>query len=50
MARSRRAGGIALVWHRSSSRWALFGGSTGVIYRQFSLTTGASMLLSITWR
>jgi len=40
--------GIALVLASVFIPMALFGGSTGVIYRQFSLTLAASMLLSIT--
>jgi multidrug efflux pump len=40
--------GIALVLAAVFIPMALFGGSTGVIYRQFSLTLASSMLLSIT--
>src|SRR5882724_6057616 len=40
--------GIALVLASVFIPMALFGGSTGVIYRQFSLTLASSMLLSIT--
>jgi multidrug efflux pump len=40
--------GIALVLASVFIPMAFFGGSTGVIYRQFSLTLAASMLLSIT--
>ncbi|HEU0199411.1 MAG TPA: efflux RND transporter permease subunit, partial [Burkholderiaceae bacterium] len=40
--------GIALVLAAVFIPMAFFGGSTGVIYRQFSLTLAASMLLSIT--
>jgi multidrug efflux pump len=39
--------GIALVLSSVFIPMAFFGGSTGVIYRQFSLTLAASMLLSI---
>ncbi len=40
--------GIALVLAAVFIPMALFGGSTGVIYRQFSLTLASSMLLSVT--
>ena len=40
--------GIALVLASVFIPMAFFGGSTGVIYRQFSLTLAASMLLSVT--
>ncbi|HTT11249.1 MAG TPA: efflux RND transporter permease subunit [Burkholderiaceae bacterium] len=39
--------GIALVLSSVFIPMAFFGGSTGVIYRQFSLTLAASMLLSV---
>jgi multidrug efflux pump len=39
--------GVALVLASVFIPMAFFGGSTGVIYRQFSLTLAASMLLSI---
>jgi len=39
--------GIALVLAAVFIPMALFGGSTGVIYRQFSLTLASSMLLSV---
>ena len=40
--------GVALVLASVFIPMAFFGGSTGVIYRQFSLTLAASMLLSVT--
>jgi multidrug efflux pump len=40
--------GIALVLASVFIPMAFFGGSTGVIYRQFSLTLASSMLLSVT--
>jgi hydrophobe/amphiphile efflux-1 (HAE1) family protein len=40
--------GIALVLAAVFIPMAFFGGSVGVIYRQFSLTLAASMLLSVT--
>src|SRR5262245_19109153 len=40
--------GIALVLAAVFIPMAFFGGSTGVIYRQFSITLAASMLLSVT--
>jgi len=39
--------GIALVLAAVFVPMAMFGGSTGVIYRQFSLTLASSMLLSV---
>ncbi len=39
--------GVALVLASVFIPMAFFGGSTGVIYRQFSLTLAASMLLSV---
>jgi len=39
--------GIALVLAAVFIPMAMFGGSTGVIYRQFSLTLASSMLLSV---
>src|SRR5205807_568682 len=40
--------GIALVLSAVFLPMAFFGGSTGVIYRQFSITIVSAMLLSIT--
>ena len=39
--------GIALVLSAVFVPMAFFGGSTGVIYRQFSITIVSSMLLSV---
>jgi HAE1 family hydrophobic/amphiphilic exporter-1 len=39
--------GIGLVLSAVFGPMAFFGGSTGVIYRQFSITIIASMLLSV---
>ena len=39
--------GIALVLAAVFIPMAFFGGSTGVIYRQFSITMASAMLLSV---
>ena len=42
--------GIGLVLTAVFLPMAFFGGSTGVIYRQFSITIVSAMMLSIWWR